>query len=46
MLPWRRYGVQAQRAAGVLEPIMLPAKHFVQEDYPEEIAAAVHRITT
>jgi pimeloyl-ACP methyl ester carboxylesterase len=46
MLPWRRYGVQAQRAAGVREPIMLPAKHFVQEDYPEEIAAAVRRIAT
>jgi haloalkane dehalogenase len=45
MLPWRRYGVQAQRAAGVLEPIKLPAKHFLQEDHPEEIAEAVHRIT-
>jgi pimeloyl-ACP methyl ester carboxylesterase len=45
MLSWRRYGVQAQRAAGVAEPIMLPAKHFLQEDYPGEIAAAVHRIT-
>lgn len=45
MLPWRRYGVQAQRAAGVAAPIMLPAKHFLQEDCPGEIAAAVHRIT-
>lgn len=44
MLPWRRHGVQAQRAAGGLEPILLPAKHFVQEDCPEEIADAVHRI--
>lgn len=44
MLPWRRYGVQAQRAAGVAAPMMLPAKHFLQEDYPSEIAAAVHRI--
>ncbi|OBF06325.1 alpha/beta fold hydrolase [Mycobacterium sp. 852002-10029_SCH5224772] len=46
MLPWRRYGVQAQRAAGVGDPILLPAKHFLQEDHPEEIAAAVHRLTT
>lgn len=44
MLPWRRYGVQAQRATGVAEPILLPAKHFLQEDYPEEIAEAVSRI--
>ncbi|OBG38871.1 alpha/beta fold hydrolase [Mycobacterium sp. E3198] len=46
MLPWRRYGVQAQRATGVAEPILLPAKHFLQEDYPEEIAEAVSRIAT
>ncbi|OBG24221.1 alpha/beta fold hydrolase [Mycobacterium sp. 852002-51057_SCH5723018] len=46
MLPWRRYGVQAQRAAGVRDPIILPAKHFLQEDHPEEIAAAVRRIAT
>ncbi|MGV0039485.1 alpha/beta fold hydrolase [Mycobacterium colombiense] len=46
MLPWRRYGVQAQRAAGVADPILLPAKHFLQEDHPAEIAAAVHRLTT
>ncbi len=46
MLPWRRYGVQAQRATGVTEPILLPAKHFLQEDYPGEIAEAVSRIAT
>lgn len=46
MLPWRRYGVQAQRAAGTGDAILLPAKHFLQEDHPEEIAAAVHRLTT
>lgn len=46
MLPWRRYGVQAQRASGVIDPIMLPAKHFLQEDFPEDIAVAVHRIAT
>lgn len=41
MLPWQRYGVQAQRAAGGADPILLPAKHFLQEDCPEEIATAV-----
>lgn len=45
MLSWRRYGVQAQRAAGVQDPIKLPAKHFLQEDYPQEIAEAVYRFT-
>lgn len=45
MLPWQRYGVQAQRAAGVQDPIMVPAKHFLQEDHPQEIAEAVHRLT-
>ncbi|WAJ42552.1 alpha/beta fold hydrolase [Mycobacterium sp. Aquia_216] len=45
MLPWRRWGVQAQRAAGVQEPIKLPAKHFLQEDKPQEIAEAVYRLT-
>ncbi len=44
MLPWRRYGLEAQRAAGVSEPILLPAKHFLQEDHPQEIAAAVDRL--
>jgi pimeloyl-ACP methyl ester carboxylesterase len=43
MLPWRRYGVAAQRAAGVQESIKLPAKHFLQEDHPREIAEAVYR---
>jgi haloalkane dehalogenase len=42
MLPWRRWGVQAERAAGT-EPILLPAKHFLQEDQPQEIADAVGR---
>lgn len=46
MLPWRRYGVQAQRAVGTQDAILLPAKHFLQEDCPQEIAAAVHRLTT
>lgn len=44
MLPWRRYGVAAQRASGVSTSMLLPAKHFLQEDCPEEIAAAVARI--
>jgi haloalkane dehalogenase len=41
MLTWRRYGVQAQLAAGLDDAILLPGKHFVQEDCPEEIADAV-----
>jgi haloalkane dehalogenase len=45
MLPWRRWGIQAQRAAGVQESIRLPAKHFLQEDKPQEIAEAVYRLT-
>jgi pimeloyl-ACP methyl ester carboxylesterase len=43
-LPWRRYGVQAQLAAGLDDAILLPGKHFVQEDCPEEIADAVHHL--
>jgi haloalkane dehalogenase len=43
LLSWRRYGVEAQRAAGGVEPILLPGKHFLQEDCPEEIAEAVRR---
>ncbi|WAC89170.1 alpha/beta fold hydrolase [Mycobacterium sp. Aquia_213] len=46
MLPWRRQGVQAQRATGVTEPILLPGKHFLQEDYPREIADAVSHFVT
>lgn len=46
MLPWRRHGVQAQRAAELQDPILLPAKHFLQEDCPGEIAAAIHRLAT
>ncbi|HEY9303292.1 MAG TPA: alpha/beta fold hydrolase [Mycobacterium sp.] len=47
MLSWRRYGVQAQLAAGLLDDaILLPGKHFVQEDFPEEIADAVYRLAT
>jgi len=44
MLTWRRYGVQAQLAAGLDDAILLPGKHFVQEDCPEEIAEAVHQL--
>ncbi|GBE63902.1 hydrolase [Mycobacterium sp. MFM001] len=43
MLSWRRHGVQAQLATGTAQVTLLPAKHFLQEDCPEEIAAAVHR---
>jgi haloalkane dehalogenase len=44
MLTWRRYGVQAQLAAGLDDAILLPGKHFVQEDCPEAIADAVHQL--
>jgi haloalkane dehalogenase len=44
MLSWRRYGRAAQSAAGVDGSILLPAKHFLQEDCPEQIAAAVHQL--
>lgn len=43
-LSWRRYGVQAQLAAGLDDALLLPGKHFLQEDCAEEIAAAVHRL--
>lgn len=43
-LTWRRDGVQAQLAAGVDNAVLLPGKHFLQEDCPEEIADAVHRL--
>jgi haloalkane dehalogenase len=43
-LTWRRYGVQAQLAAGLDDAVLLPGKHFLQEDCPEEIADAVHRL--
>jgi haloalkane dehalogenase len=46
MLTWRRYGVQAQLAAGLDHAILLPGKHFVQEDCPDEIAAAVHQLVS
>lgn len=44
-LNWLPYGVQAQLAAGLDDALLLPGKHFLQEDCPEEIAAAVHRLT-
>ncbi len=30
-----------QRALGVTEPVLLPAKHFLQEDQPEAVAYAI-----
>jgi haloalkane dehalogenase len=45
-LTWRRYGVQAQMAAGLDNAILLPGKHFLQEDCPDEIAAAVHQFVS
>jgi haloalkane dehalogenase len=46
MLPWRRWGLQAHRAAGAEDSILLPAKHFLQEDKPQEIADAVDRFVS
>lgn len=43
MLSWRHHGVQAQLATGTSDVTLLPGKHFVQEDFPDEIAAAVHQ---
>ena len=46
LLTWRRYGVQAQLAAGLDDATLLPGKHFVQEDCPEDVADAVQRLAT
>ncbi len=43
-LPWRHHGVQAQLSTQVDDPILLPGKHFLQEEFPQEIAGAVARI--
>ena len=43
-LRWRRYGVLAQMAAGLDHAVLLPGKHFLQEDCPAEVADAVHRL--
>jgi haloalkane dehalogenase len=43
-LSWRHHGVQAQLATGLDNPILLPGKHFLQEDYPADIAEAVLRL--
>jgi haloalkane dehalogenase len=45
-LTWLQYGVQTQMAAGLDNAILLPGKHFLQEDCPEQIAEAVHRLAT
>jgi haloalkane dehalogenase len=44
-LSWRHHGVQAQLAAGLDDAILLPGKHFLQEDFAHEIAGAIHRLT-
>jgi haloalkane dehalogenase len=46
MLTWRRYGVQAQLAAGLDDAVLLPGKHFVQEDCPEEVAEAIYQLVS
>ena len=45
-LTWRRYGVEAQMAAGLDNATLLPGKHFVQEDCPNEVAAAVYHLAS
>ena len=40
-LPLRTYGVQARLAARSQDIPTVPGKHFLQEDFPAEIAAAV-----
>jgi haloalkane dehalogenase len=40
-LPLRTYGVQARLAARLDEIATVPGKHFLQEDFPAEIATAV-----
>jgi hypothetical protein len=40
----RRYGVQAQLAAGLDDATVLPGKHFLQEEYAPEIAETVYRL--
>jgi pimeloyl-ACP methyl ester carboxylesterase len=44
-LPLRTYGVQARLAARLDEIPIVPGKHFLQEDFPAEIAAAVAALT-
>jgi haloalkane dehalogenase len=40
-MPLRTYGVQARLAARLDDIPTVPGKHFLQEDFPAEIAAAV-----
>ncbi|TDO36297.1 pimeloyl-ACP methyl ester carboxylesterase [Kribbella sp. VKM Ac-2527] len=43
-LPLRSYGVQARLAARLDDIPTVPGKHFLQEDFPAEIAAAVAKL--
>ncbi|MGE0218904.1 alpha/beta fold hydrolase [Mycolicibacterium sp.] len=44
MLRWGRQGAEAQRATGLETATLLPAKHFVPEDQPVQVASAVHEL--
>jgi pimeloyl-ACP methyl ester carboxylesterase len=44
MLSWKRYGTAIQRATELTHATLLPAKHFVPEDCPKEVAEAVSRL--
>jgi pimeloyl-ACP methyl ester carboxylesterase len=43
-MSWRQNGVQAQLAAGLDDAVLLPGKHFLQEDFADDIADAVHQM--
>jgi pimeloyl-ACP methyl ester carboxylesterase len=43
-LRWRHHGIQAQLAAGLNDAILLPGKHFLQEEFADDIACAVNRL--
>ena len=45
-LPLRTYGVQARLAARLGDIPTVPGKHFLQEDFPAEIATAVAALTS
>lgn len=45
-LPARTFGRRAQQVAGLAELPTVAGKHFLQEDFPDEIAAAVSALVT
>jgi hypothetical protein len=45
-LPARTFGRQAQRVAGLAQLPTVEGKHFLQEDFPDAIAAAVSALAS